>query len=132
MIIYVESGTHKLQRLAYCVLEYCYDELISTYDTNINVYLTKPDDGLAGWCVYDEGEFEIEVDESLPREEFIKTICHEMVHVKQYLKGELVEERCKRIWKGVDHTSDSHFDYPWEIEAYELEEVLYKLFEEMI
>jgi len=132
MIIYVEGGTNTLKRLAYCVLDYCYNELIPTYDTNIIVDLTKPEDGLCGLCLFDGDDFEIEINESLSRKELIKTLCHEMVHVQQYITGELVEERCERIWKGVDHTDVNYVDCPWEIEAYKMEEILYKSFEEMI
>ena len=132
MIIYIEGGTDEAKRLAYQVLDYCYNELIPTYDTNINVDLTTPDDGLAGWCIYDDGDFEIEINKALSREDIIKTLCHEMVHVKQYLKGELVEKQCARVWKGKDYTDAEHTDCPWEIEAYKLEEVLFKTFEEMI
>jgi hypothetical protein len=132
MISYVTGSTDKNKRLVYHVIEHCYNELIPEYDTDIYIELTIPDDNLNGWCEYDGENFEIEIKESLSREELIKTVAHEMVHVKQYLTGELVEERCKRIWKGVDHTDDTHFNYPWEIEAYKLEEILYKSFEEMI
>jgi hypothetical protein len=61
--------------------------------------------------------FTIEVNRSDDPEEKIKTIAHEMVHVKQYAKGELSEEM--DIWRGSKVNADSidYFEQPWEIEA---------------
>ena len=61
---------------------------------------------------------EIEVDKRLKGDDFITTIFHEMVHVKQYVRKELFSE-CNFY---ADR--DEYLKLPWEIEAYKLQEVL--------
>ena len=67
-----------------------------------------------------------------PLDEMIKTLAHEMVHVKQYAKNELGKElalarggkglRIVTRWQGEFWTpskkEDGYWDAPWEIEAY--------------
>ena len=55
---------------------------------------------------------------------FIKTLAHEMVHVKQFALGEMSEFHDR--WKdGVDYKDTPYYDLPWEIEARTMEHVLY-------
>jgi hypothetical protein len=67
-----------------------------------------------------------------PLNEMIRTLAHEMVHVKQYAKNELGKElalarggkglRIVTRWMGEFWTpkgkEDAYWDAPWEIEAY--------------
>lgn len=67
-----------------------------------------------------------------PLNEMIRTLAHEMVHVKQYAKNELGKElslarggkglRIVTRWQGEFWTpgtkEDEYWDAPWEIEAY--------------
>lgn len=54
----------------------------------------------------------------------LRTLAHEMVHVKQIIMGELVLRGRDLVWResGEGDLSDS----PWEEEAYRLERVLYR------
>lgn len=67
-------------------------------------------------------EFEIRLDSSMNLLALLKGVTHEMVHVKQYITGEMVDssrwDAC--IWQGKRINLDQidYFDYPWEIEAY--------------
>jgi hypothetical protein len=70
--------------------------------------------------------------------DMIKTLGHEMVHVKQHAKNELqtghavaargglkiYSKWMGEIWK-AKHKEDDYFDSPWEIEAYGREVGLY-------
>lgn len=60
--------------------------------------------------------------------EMLRNLAHEMVHAKQYLKGELCVD--VQSWKGVRFKSKLGVDYdvnaPWEKEAYRRETLLYK------
>jgi hypothetical protein len=70
-------------------------------------------------------------------EDIVKTLAHEMVHVKQYAKNELSNHMrvtkgkvsCGHKWQGDWWTpgkkEDAYFDSPWEIEAYGREVGLY-------
>lgn len=72
--------------------------------------------------------FTIEMDGKQDNEEKLRTLAHEMVHIKQYCKKELNEEMTK--WKGqsVDSDSMDYDDQPWEIEAHTLGDKLYEEF----
>ena len=55
----------------------------------------------------------------------VETFCHEMVHVKQFLRRELTSNGMK--WKGQPNPNTNNpFEEPHEVEAYKLEKVLYK------
>jgi len=73
-------------------------------------------------------EFYIRVDSKLPLKDMLSTVAHELVHVKQFAKGELYDSTVKdrTRWHGqwMKRTPD-YWDLPWEIEAYGREVGLY-------
>jgi len=71
--------------------------------------------------------FEIEIEKELGLCDFVTALCHEMVHVKQGVRGELTEKLGAQMWKGKDHTDTDYYDQPWEKEAYRMEGKLAKL-----
>jgi len=83
--------------------------------------------GVYGDCM-DEGdrEFTIRIDVSLPLDEMISTILHEMVHVWQYISKRMVQNWVHevRFAKQVYSSEMPYFDRPWEIEAHRLEKEL--------
>lgn len=83
----------------------------------------------AGYAVYDEDEASVYINPSLSKDQIIKTFFHEMVHIKQYVKGELKSGVGKNPsrWMGEIYET-SYMDSPWEQEAYELETVMYDIF----
>lgn len=72
-----------------------------------------------------------------PIDEMIRTLAHEMVHVKQYAKNELSKQfrvargglKIASKWQGEFWSpkgkEDEYWDAPWEIEAYGREVGLY-------
>ena len=55
----------------------------------------------------------------------VETLCHEMVHVKQFLRKELSSNGMR--WKGLPNpNTESPTTEPHEVEAYKLEKVLYQ------
>ena len=53
--------------------------------------------------------------------EILKTLAHELVHVKQYVMGELRWRDAGLLYKGINHSPDNlmeYFELPYEIEAY--------------
>jgi hypothetical protein len=61
--------------------------------------------------------FLIEINRSDKKSEQLKTLAHELVHVKQYCYGELNE--AMTFWRGEKIDSDRivYFEQPWEVEA---------------
>lgn len=74
-------------------------------------------------------EFEIQLNPKLGKRAQLMTLAHEMVHVKQYAKGELktLFNHKENRWKGNYITDDQYhyFDLPWEVEAFGREFGLY-------
>lgn len=86
-----------------------------------------------GYCHIDEyddddnvAELIMEVQTGQTRKEIIHTLAHEMVHVKQYVKGELND--ALDVWRGKDIDSDNmdYDDHPWEIEAEKIGDEMYE------
>ena len=80
-----------------------------------------------GFCIWSETNirpraFTITLNKKLNKEELLLVLAHEMVHVKQWVRGELKDTNCgKQLWKNKDYTNTNYDNQPWEIEAHELE-----------
>jgi hypothetical protein len=68
-------------------------------------------------------EFEIEVSKDLSLRDFVTTICHEMVHVKQYARNEMTDTGMRWKSKRVPEKT-KYYDLPWEKEAYRMQDKL--------
>jgi hypothetical protein len=78
------------------------------------------EEGIKGEVITeDDRYFTIAIEPDQDIKEFITTLLHEMVHVKQYVKKELKDS----YWKG-EYFNGPYTDAPWEIDAYELEQTL--------
>jgi|13_taG_2_1085334.scaffolds.fasta_scaffold01109_2 hypothetical protein len=86
-------------------------------------------DGVYGDCEWLEEtcrrprNFAIRIDSSQENQLMLETVAHELVHVKQYARGEmkeLVRSSKYTRWKGKDinHRELNYYDQPWEIEAH--------------
>jgi hypothetical protein len=73
-------------------------------------------------------EFTIEIHKYLNGKEYIMTLIHEMIHIEDYIKGNLTEQDGKRYWKGVFYESVDYDKQPWEIKAAALENTFYDLY----
>jgi len=131
VVVCVDGICKKQQKLVYSVVQYCYNELTPHHDVDIFITLKSSlSNNLNGWCQHNHNNnFEILLDSKLQNNELIKTVCHEMVHVKQGVKNELTYEyndKYCRMWKGIEYISEC----PWEIEAYQLEKELFNSYME--
>lgn len=64
-----------------------------------------------------------------------QTLAHEMVHIKQYVKGQLKLKAKGVIWCGKMYRwedSPSYVNRPWEIEAMKKETILHYTAQEMV
>lgn len=87
------------------------------------------------FCFYEEDleseykTFIITIDPQLGKRNMLKALAHEMVHVKQYAKGELKDyvrtNKIKWCGKVILHEKLNYWDTPWEIEAHGREKGLY-------
>jgi hypothetical protein len=69
-------------------------------------------------------EFVIELHPWIGAKNLLKTLAHEMVHIKQFINLEINESLSK--WKGdsIDPDSIDYYSHPWEMEAHSLENSL--------
>ncbi|GAA4443293.1 hypothetical protein GCM10023188_43830 [Pontibacter saemangeumensis] len=69
------------------------------------------------------------VDANLNREYQSLVLAHEMIHVKQFAKKELVAHEDRMIWKGTTFYNFGDYDRhtPWEKEAYSTDQKLARL-----
>jgi len=91
----------------------------------ITVNIKKLTGDAVGWCMMEDTnrEFTIDVHNKLTLKDFVTTICHEMVHVKQFARRETCGYGVK--WKGKKITPKTpYYDLPWEKEAYKMQDKL--------
>lgn len=104
-------------------------------DVYIDIQVSNKIEGdFYGLCSGDKTEVEIELsrrdenDELMTPELIAQNLAHELVHAKQFIKGQIDGyERYRRStnasWE--DHSETSYREQPWEVEAYDLEEALF-------
>lgn len=64
-----------------------------------------------------------------PEESTPTIFCHELIHLWQYYRGDLVmlDGGKQYTWKGKEYTgSTEYFDRPWEKEAFKLQRKLFR------
>ena len=107
-------------RLAENVVNYCIAKLMPRMQTLDICIQVEEDCDIYGYCLaVDKREFVIEVKQDLKAYEFIETLCHEMVHVKQYARGELA------IDGKMEYKTQEDYENVWyEKEAYAKEKEL--------
>ena len=107
------------------------------YNIDINVHHCRlvNREGVYGWCWatdcdYRPREFDIEMHNQLPINDYVETLLHELWHVYQHVKGDLKDRYGKRCWKGVDHSKIDYENQPWEKEAVKMEKVLFRKYKQ--
>jgi len=140
-IVDVVNGTRRVDQITEAVVYFCINHFMPDQG-NIEVEVTfdKELEGTpyAGECVHvDDKSFCITVNPLMMKVDnvchLIETLCHEMVHVKQYVRKEYVVEynpnfKWIRRWKGKAFLGHDYSAYPWEVEAYALEKPITKKF----
>ena len=100
-------------------------------DNDITVDFEDDFEETAGWCSYDEDGVTIGINPTMSRTEICKTLFHEMVHAKQYVRGDLISGVGNKPsrWKGKYVIAvQNYWDLPWEKEAYETENAMWDIF----
>ena len=130
---YISGSTWKKRTLAAQLASASKKVLFNrTENVYINIeliYNLNTKEGVRG-DVLDEGdrEFTIRIDSNQAFEEFCLTLCHEMIHVKQYCKKELSQPTGRMMkWKNEIYSTDLQYELrPWEVEAHTMEKEVYE------
>ena len=107
------------------IVRWCIRQLlpkVRTLDITVDL-LDELDGGADGyqWSGEDNRQHFIEINENQYYDDFVTAVMHEMVHVKQYSKGELIDmsRSGQTKWQNVPvNKQTNYWDQPWEIEAH--------------
>jgi hypothetical protein len=132
--IIVNGGKRSERDIVEHAVHWCVQKMMPKIKTlDIEVTILKLDDAF-GYCLCeDKRTFQLDIKKGLTLYDLISTVCHEMTHVKQYVRGELKEVNYGAKWKGkLFKDSMAYAKMPWEKEAFDLEkELTFKCFEEI-
>ena len=109
--ITVNGGSRNQRKYAESMAYYCIKKFLPRHKTlsvTINFRRMSNDTNYGYACHLEGREFEVEVKRTLKLRDMLTTLAHEMVHVKQYVLGEMPE----------DITEGDYWDRPHEIEAH--------------
>lgn len=139
MKVYCRGGTSMQKKLAKDIAKFCAAKLMTkrlAETLTVTIHFVQDMGDYEGDCGYEDDdsarpkEFTIRIgNEHKKLSKQLRTICHEMVHVKQYAKGEM-----KYLWRPARYTKYNgeiypdemdYWDTPWEIEAFGRESGLY-------
>jgi len=119
------GGRKKEREIAHDVVAWCINKMMPRMKTlDIEVEFEKLD--VFGYCALGDTnrEFTLSIQKGLSLYELVSTICHEMVHVKQYARKELRYVKGATMWKKKSYVNVDYNDAPWEKEAFGLEDKL--------
>ena len=124
------NGGNKTQReICEKVVHHMISKLLPRFRTlDITVNLLNIKSEAIGFCMEeDKNQFEIEIDKKIGIKDMVQALCHEMVHVKQFARKEMVNGVKTGVarWKSKTISLDTNYwDLPWEKEAYRMEKEL--------
>ena len=110
---------------------------------NLDIEIRFEDQGKLGegYCAPVDAErrprmFEIGIKPKMQRHKMLQCLAHEMVHVKQYARGELSAELITAKWQGktykLTNSFEDYLNWPWEVEAYGRDRALYLFYQVML
>lgn len=100
-------------------------------------FISQFDDRASGYCHGNKDHVIVEVAKGAtwPEQGYVAynqqhqliTLAHELVHAKQYIRGEINPYDNRWVKSGISqiYNDYAHQDRPWEIEAHSLQDMLY-------
>ncbi len=130
MLIHVTGSTKDKRALAQKTVAWSIKKLglNRMSSLSIDVILRKMKKDEYGYCniIESNRSFIIDVNKNVSLKDFVSTIIHEMVHVKQFARNEMSAYGMRWKTKTVSENT-KYVDLPWEKEAYKLEAKLIEL-----
>tara|TARA_X000000950_G_scaffold276345_1_gene364107 strand:- start:1215 stop:1625 length:411 start_codon:yes stop_codon:yes gene_type:complete len=120
----------QIENFVFDVLEYLMPRLKRDVGIDVNI-VTRCDNHHYALCLGDKDSAEIELargsgDLTFTLDEIMLNLAHELVHAKQFIRGELHPNLNR--WKNLDYSNTLYSRQPWEKEAYLLEDELINKF----
>ena len=92
-MLYIHGGNKEQIELSRHLFNFCCNGLFPKNNLPIIDLTIHKVDGALAWTDYEgDGKFFVEIEESLNKRQFIITMCHEMIHVCQFLAEVEVSE----------------------------------------
>lgn len=116
----------QVETFIFDVLEHLMPRLKRNVSIDVNI-VTRCDKQHYALCLGDKNSVEIELargscETKFSLDEMMLNLAHELVHAKQFIKGELHPNLNR--WKSLDYSNTAYSRQPWEKEAYLLEDKL--------
>lgn len=132
-VVCVEGGLKWQREMVQNLAEWTLHELMPRH-RKCEVLISLKDltkDGVEGWCMEEDDRlFHVQVEKNQTMRDLVATVVHELIHVKQYVKREMVDFYCVKTqsrkirWKtSVYGYGTAYHRQPWEKEAFKLQEV---------
>jgi hypothetical protein len=127
-VVFVRGGTKSEREIVEKAVAWCIKHMMPRMRTlSIDVKLAKID--AYGYCMEEEDNrtFSLEIRKGLSLYDLVSTVCHEMVHVKQYARKEMRfnSKIGAMMWKKSRVPEKTAYsDLPWEKEAFRVEREL--------
>jgi len=132
MIALYPEGYGYSKRLCRDVVSWFVSKYLPRHKLDITVlHRSLKKDNAYGYCDvsgrhYNPREFLIEMDTYMDKENYTKTLLHELHHVFQFVSGELKLKSSKRYYKGECMEDLEYYKQPHEIETHKREKELYQ------
>jgi hypothetical protein len=97
-MIFVNGGTPNQRKYADSMALYVCRKFDIEPVIEISFKSMSNDENYGYCCQLDDNEYEIEIKRSLRMRDMLTTLAHELVHVKQYFKGEFKDELHIEYW----------------------------------
>ena len=107
-MITINGGSHSQRKYADSMAVFVCQKFNIAPEIEINFKRMSKDSNYGYCCYVDNDEFEVDIKSTLTLREMLITLAHELVHVKQYIRGEMPE----KLGEG------DYWDRPYEIEAH--------------
>lgn len=107
-MITINGGSQSQRKYADSMAVFVCQKFNIAPEIEINLKRMSKDSNYGYCCHVDNNEFEVDVKSTLPLREMLVTLAHELVHVKQYINGEMPEKL----------SEGDYWDRPHEIEAH--------------
>jgi|TARA_R110002074_G_scaffold28135_3_gene81134 hypothetical protein len=130
VVVNIKGGSKTQKKHTQTMVEFCVKLLMprmKTLEINVHIKDFKEDDSYGYAIATNEAcdvrprEFDVDINKHTRLRRLLETVAHEMVHVKQFARGELYQSSvtAKHRWQGNWQRGEKHYyDLPWEIEAH--------------
>lgn len=123
--VLISGGNKRERKIAEDVIVWCIGKLMprmKTLDIEVEFENLKKE-GAYGFCLEGDNnrEFIITINRGMNLLDLVSTICHEMVHVKQYARRELRSVNGNVMWKKKVYNNVDYDNAPWEKQAFKME-----------